>query len=151
MSGCLVCGAPRPDARLEDATARGVTLVCAPAGFGKTTVLGEWARSSRRRVAWLSLDSGDSDPARFRRYVAAALDGHASGIAQHVGALLRGPQQPSVEAVIISVINEAAGLDGEVVLVLDDYHLTDGAAVHDSVALLLERLPQQVRLMCSPV
>ncbi len=70
---------PRLLDRLTEATARELTLICAPAGFGKTSLLGEWARRSRRPVAWLSLDAADSDPARFWRYVAAALDGLRPG------------------------------------------------------------------------
>ena len=70
--------------RLEDGTARELTLVCTPAGFGKTTLLGEWVRSSPRPVAWLSLDEGDNDPARFWRYVAAALDRVRPGIGERV-------------------------------------------------------------------
>src|SRR5215475_13768665 len=75
---------PRLLERLTEGTARELTLVCAPAGFGKTSLLGEWARRSRSPVAWLSLDHGDSDPARFWRYVAAALDGVRAGIGQQV-------------------------------------------------------------------
>jgi LuxR family maltose regulon positive regulatory protein len=65
---------PRLTERLTQATAGALTLVCAPAGFGKTSLLGDWARRGRQPLAWLSLDGGDSDPARFWRYVAAALD-----------------------------------------------------------------------------
>jgi LuxR family transcriptional regulator, maltose regulon positive regulatory protein len=65
---------PRLLERLTEGTAHELTLVCAPAGFGKTSLLGDWARRRRQPVAWLSLDAGDSDPARFWRYVAAALD-----------------------------------------------------------------------------
>jgi LuxR family maltose regulon positive regulatory protein len=133
--------------RLTEGTARELTLVCAPAGFGKTTVLGEWARRSQRPVAWLSLDRGDSDPARFWRYVAAALDGLRAGIHQQVAALLRGPQQPPLEAVMTVVVNELTTLPGEVVLVLDDYHLLEAPPVHHSLAFLLERLPAQLRLV----
>ncbi|HEV3464428.1 MAG TPA: AAA family ATPase, partial [Actinomycetota bacterium] len=140
---------PRP--RLLDQLGRGtgnaLTLVCAPAGFGKTSLLAEWARSSARPVAWLSLGAGDSDPARFWRYVAAALDGPRAGIAQQVAALLRGPQQPPLEAALTVVANALAGSAEQVVLVLDDYHLIDTPAVHASLAMLLERPPPQLRLV----
>src|SRR5215211_909659 len=72
---------PRLLQRLTEGTAGALTLVCAPAGFGKTSLLGDWARRSRQPVAWLSLDGGDSDPTRFWRYVAAALDGCDPGSA----------------------------------------------------------------------
>jgi LuxR family maltose regulon positive regulatory protein len=138
---------PRLLGRLSEGTARELTLVCAPAGFGKTSLLAEWARSRQRPVAWLSLDAGDSDPARFWRYLAAALDGLRAGIAQQVAALLRGPQQPPLEAVATVVVNQLAARPDEVVLVLDDYHLIDTPAVHHSLAMLLERLPPQLRLV----
>src|SRR5262249_54369086 len=77
---------------------RGLTVVGTPAGFGKTTMLGDWARRSRRPAAWLSLDAGDNDPARFWRYVAAALERARPGIDAPVLALLRGPQRPPLEA-----------------------------------------------------
>ena len=144
---------PRPPllARLAAEVGRGVTVVCTPAGFGKTTLLGDWARRSRRRAAWLSLDAGDNDPARFWRYVAAALARARPGIDAPVVALLRGPQQPLLEAVATAVINELTSVpgDGEVVLVLDDYHLVEAPPVHESVAFLLDRLPPGLRLVLS--
>ena len=99
---------PRLLERLREGTATALTLVCAPAGFGKTSVLAEWARGRPEPVAWLSLDHGDSDPARFWRYVAAALDGLRAGVASQVAALLRGPQQPPLEAVVTALVNEVA-------------------------------------------
>src|SRR5215469_14330038 len=85
---------PRLLARLGEGVGRGLTVVGTPAGFGKTTVLGDWARRSRRPAAWLSLDAGDNDPARFWRYVAAALGRARPGIDAPVLALLRAPQRP---------------------------------------------------------
>ena len=142
---------PRLLARLAEGVGRGVTVVCTPAGFGKTTVLANWARGSRRRAAWLSLDAGDNDPARFWRYVAAALARARPGIDASVVALLRGPQQPLLEAVATAVINELTSVPshGEVVLVLDDYHLIEAPPVHESVAFLLDRLPPGLRLVLS--
>jgi LuxR family transcriptional regulator, maltose regulon positive regulatory protein len=133
--------------RLSEATARELTLVCAPAGFGKTTLLANWARGSRRPVAWLSLDHGDSDPARFWRYVAAALDRLRPGIGGQVAGLLHGVQQPPLEAVVTAVVNHLVAAPDEVVLVLDDYHLVEGRPVHDSLTVLLERLPPGLRLV----
>jgi LuxR family transcriptional regulator, maltose regulon positive regulatory protein len=138
---------PRLLERLTQGTALKLTLVCAPAGFGKTSLLGEWVRRSRQPVAWLSLDQGDNDPARFWRYVAAALDGVRPGIHQQVTALLRGPQQPPLEAVLTTVVNELAAVPEEAALVLDDYHLIEAPAVHQSLAFLLDRQPPQVRLV----
>ena len=97
---------PRLLARLGDGIGRGLTVVGTPAGFGKTTILGDWARRSRRPAAWLSLDAGDNDPARFWRYVAAALERVRPGMDAPVVALLRGPQRPPLEAVTTAVINK---------------------------------------------
>ena len=137
---------PRLLERLTEATARDLTLVCAPAGFGKTSLLGDWARHSRQPVAWLSLDGGDSDPARFWRYVAAALDTVRSGVGQRVDTLLQGPPPP-LEAVLTVLVNELVEEHEAVVLVLDDYHLVEAPSVHDSLAVLLEGLPPKLRLV----
>jgi LuxR family transcriptional regulator, maltose regulon positive regulatory protein len=140
---------PRLLARLARGIGRGLTVVCTPAGFGKTTLLGDWARRSRRPAAWLSLDGGDNDPARFWRYVAAALERARPGVGGQVEVLLGGSQQPLLEAVATTVINQlmVPSGEGQVVLVLDDYHLIEAPPVHDSVAFLLERLPPGLRLV----
>src|SRR5215475_3879724 len=148
-AGCV----PRPCllAGLAQGLGRGLTVVCTPAGFGKTTLLGDWVRRSRRPVAWLSLDAGDNDPARFWRYVAAALERVCPGIDAPVMALLRGLQRPPLEAVATAVINELTALPEEagVVLVLDDYHVIEAPPVHESIAFLLDRLPPGLRLVLS--
>jgi LuxR family transcriptional regulator, maltose regulon positive regulatory protein len=97
-------------------------------------------------VAWLSLDGGDSDPTRFWRYVAAALDELRPGVGQRVDALFQ-DSLPPLEAVLAVLVNELAEGPEEVVLVLDDYHLVEAASVHESLAGLLERLPAQLRLV----
>ena len=137
---------PRLLERINQGTAGALTLVCAPAGFGKTSLLGDWVRRSRQPVAWLSLDGGDSDPARFWRYVAAALDELRPGIGQRVEALFQGGQPP-LEAVVTVLINQLVTEPEQVVLVLDDYQLVEAPPVHESLAWLLERLPSQLRLV----
>jgi LuxR family transcriptional regulator, maltose regulon positive regulatory protein len=139
---------PRLVGRLVPAPGGELTLVCAPAGFGKTVLLADWARRGQRPVAWLSLDAADNDPARFWRHVAAALDTVRPGVAQHVAALLGGGLQPtSFEAVVTALVNELAGVAEEVVLVLDDYHLIQAPQVHQSVEFLLARPPACLRLV----
>jgi LuxR family maltose regulon positive regulatory protein len=138
---------PRLVDRLGQAHEGELTLVCAPAGFGKTALLADWARRDPRPVAWLSLDEGDNDPARFWRHVAAALDTVRPGVAQQVAALLQGLQPTSFEAVVTALVNELVGVADEVVLLLDDYHLIDAAPIHASVRFLLEHLPPQLRLV----
>jgi LuxR family transcriptional regulator, maltose regulon positive regulatory protein len=133
--------------QLAAAAERELTLVCAPAGFGKTSLLADWARRSAGPVAWLSLEAGDNDPARFWRYLAAALDQVWQGVGGLVTALLRGPQPASLEAVVTALVNTLAVHSDQVALVLDDYHLMETPEIHDSLAFLLDRLPSQLRLL----
>ena len=141
---------PRP--RLVKSLARmiggGLTLVCTPAGFGKSTLLGDFARQSRRPTAWLSLDDDENDPSRFWRYVAAALDGVRPGIGEQVAPLLLGPQAPPLDVVVTVLINDLSAMPSgaQIVLVLDDFHVIKAPPVLDSVALLLHRLPPGLRL-----
>jgi LuxR family maltose regulon positive regulatory protein len=137
---------PRLLERINEGTAGALTLVCSPAGFGKTGLLGDWARRSQQPVAWLSLDGGDSDPARFWRYVAAALDTVRPGVRQRADALLQSPQPP-LDAALTVLINELAAQPDRVLLVLDDYHLVDAEPVHASLGFLLEHLPPGLRLL----
>ena len=134
---------PRLLGRLDEGLAQQVTLVCAPAGFGKTALLADWAHRGARSVAWLALDAGDNDPARFWRHCAAALDRVLPGIAERVVPLLGPPAPPSFDGLVTVLVNELAGqVDGsEVLLVLDDYHLIEAQQVHASVTFLLEHLP----------
>ena len=133
--------------RLDCGTASKLMLVSAPAGFGKTTLLTAWlaagpaAPADRRLAAWLSLDRGDNDPASFWAYVIAALRTVASGIGESALALLRAPQPPPVEAVLTALLNDLAAIAGDIVLVLDDYHLIDVREVQDGMAFLLDHLP----------
>jgi LuxR family transcriptional regulator, maltose regulon positive regulatory protein len=138
---------PQLTDRLTKGTAGAIVLVCAPAGFGKTALLADWARRDRRPVAWLSLDDADNDPARFWRHVAAALDRVRPGVAGRVAALLQGLRPASFEAVVTTLVNELAGVAEEVVLVLDDYHLIQTPQVHQSLEFLLEHQPTSLRLV----
>jgi LuxR family maltose regulon positive regulatory protein len=138
---------PRLLERLADGAGRELVLVCTPAGFGKTTLLGDWARRSRQPVGWLSLEVGDNDPVRFWRYVVAALDGAGTGLGDQVAPLLAGPQPASLEAVVTAVVNGLAGLPDRCALVLDDYHVIEAPPIHHSLGFLLERLPAQLQVV----
>ena len=134
---------PRLAERIDDELQRGLALVCAPAGYGKTVLLAEWARCGRRPTAWLSLDTGDNDPARFWRHAVAALDRVRPGLGERVGPLLGPPAPPSFEGVVTALVNELADQSGdeEISLVLDDYHVVSSQPVHASVGFLLEHRP----------
>src|SRR5918999_4955312 len=143
----------RLTATLEREPGRKLTLISAPAGFGKTTLLVEWLgerAGGEGYVAWVSLDEGDNDPVRFLSYLVAALRrtvGEEFG--EGVLAALRSPELPRMEAVLGVLINELADLPGEVAVVLDDYHLIDSEGVHNIISFLLERLPENVHLVIS--
>jgi LuxR family maltose regulon positive regulatory protein len=142
---------PRP--RLDEQLGRGsrLTLVSAPAGFGKTTLVGSWlaehAAATGARVAWLSLDAGDREPETFWTYLLSAVDRAAPG-AGSAGLSVLGAGQP-VEVALAAVLNELSVLPDDVVLVLDDYHLAEGPQTQSGMAFLIERLPPQVRLVVS--
>ena len=140
---------PRLAQRLDEGRGPGLVLVCAPAGYGKTVVLAEWVRRGRHPVAWLSLDAGDNDPARFWRHAVAALDRVRPGISERMGPLLGPAPQPSFEPLVTALINEVTGqpdADEALLLVLDDYHLISSQLVHDSLGFLLEHRPPGLHL-----
>jgi len=140
---------PRLVERLNEGLAAGhrLTLVSAPAGFGKTTLVGEWLAGCGRPAAWLSLDAGDSDPSRFLTYLIAALQTVAAGIGNGVLALLQSPQPPPLESTLTALLNDVTTIPGDFVLVLDDYHVLDARPVDDALAFLVEHLPPQVHLV----
>jgi LuxR family maltose regulon positive regulatory protein len=140
---------PRLLDRLDQGLTRDLILVCAPAGSGKTALLADWAGRGQRPVAWLSLDGGDNDPARFWRHTAAALERVRPGIGGRVGPLLGPPAPPSFEGLVTALINELAAQPAvdEAVLVLDDYHLIDAQPVHAALTFLLEHLPPGLHLV----
>jgi LuxR family maltose regulon positive regulatory protein len=130
---------PRLLARLDEGVARGLVLVCAPAGYGKTVLLADWTRLRGQPVAWLSLDAGDNDPARFWRHAVAALDRACPGTGEQVAPLLGPPAPTSFQGLVMALINELAA--DEALLVLDDYHVIGSPRVHESLAFLLEHRP----------
>ena len=120
---------PRLTGRLSHVWESALTLVSAPAGFGKTTLLAEWladAVTVDRSVAWLSLDPRDNDPARFWAYLLAALDRAVPGIGADARAVLESPQ-PATEAVLATLLNSLDDVPGDLAVVLDDYHLAAAA------------------------
>ena len=121
-----------------------LTLVSAPAGFGKTTLVSGWLGEAP--TAWLGLDPSDDDPIRFWTYVVAALERAVPELAAEAGQLLADPHT-SIDAAVATLINDMEAAATDVVLVLDDYHVIESPAVHESVSFLLDHLPAQLRLV----
>jgi LuxR family maltose regulon positive regulatory protein len=138
--------------RLDEELGGKLTLISAPAGFGKTTLLSMWlAVSSRsgRSAVWLSLDPGDNDPTRFWRYFIAVADRLYPGAGDTALLLLQSSQAPPIEAILTTLLNKLAELPADAVLVLDDYHLIKSRTIHEALAFLIEHLPPQVHLVIS--
>jgi LuxR family maltose regulon positive regulatory protein len=149
--------------QLNEGLHRKMTLISAPAGFGKTTLASEWVDHLRldaakvsqieNRIAWLSLDESDNDPVRFLAYFIATLQTiearqePAGNIGKGALSALESPQPPPAEAILTATINEIAAIPDRIVLVLDDYHLIEARPIHDALTFLLRHLPQQMHLV----
>ena len=136
---------------LDDGAARSLTLISAPAGFGKTTLVSEWlearTESEGWKTAWLSLDSDDNDLARFTGYLLAALSRLHPGVFDATRGILQPTEPEAHKALLASFLNDLADSKGQTVIVLDDYHVITEPVIHDALLYLLEHLPVQVRLM----
>jgi LuxR family transcriptional regulator, maltose regulon positive regulatory protein len=140
---------PRLGERLDEGLGRKLTLISAPAGFGKTTLLSAWPDApsgNDRPVAWLSLDPGDNDPARFWRYFITAVDQLQPGSGETALALLGSPQAPPIEAILTTLLNELVDLSTDAVLVIDDYHLIESQTIHEALTFLIDHLPPRMHL-----
>ena len=125
-----------------------LTLVSAPAGFGKTTLLAEWvAAVPTRPVAWVSLDESDNDPALFWTYLITALQNIQPSLGERSLTLLQSPQAPPIESVLMMLLNELTAIEANVVLILDDYHAIATPVIHDGIGFLLNHSPPQMHLM----
>jgi LuxR family maltose regulon positive regulatory protein len=140
---------PRLFERLETGLHGKLTLISAMAGFGKTTLLSEWATRLRGRAAWLSLDEADNDPARFWTYLNAALQTVQADLGQDALRLLEGPQQPATQVVLTELLNQVSALPKQVVVVLDDYQLISDPVIHQGLGFMLEHLPPQMHVAIS--
>lgn len=141
-------GRPRLRGRVGRGLEASLTLVSAPAGFGKTTLLTEWAsgaRDAEHTVGWLSLDARDNDPAVFLAYLIAAAQAASPAVGARAAELLRSGEP--VEAILGSLLNDLGRAPVGVVVVLDDYHVVDSREIQDGMAFLLEHLPPRVHLV----
>jgi LuxR family transcriptional regulator, maltose regulon positive regulatory protein len=137
--------------RLIERLTRGLnsklTLISAPAGFGKTTLTSEWIASCSRPTAWLSLDEKDNDPVRFLNYLVAALQTVSVNIGEGMLGMLQSAQSPSTESMLTALLNDLSALTERFILVLDDYHVIDAKPVDDVIAFLIDHLPPQMHLV----
>jgi LuxR family maltose regulon positive regulatory protein len=132
--------------RLSQAFEAKLTLVSAPPGFGKTTLVAEWLAAAHVDAAWLSLDEADNHSS-FWSYLVAALQTVQPGMGGSTAALLESPRPPPIESLLAPLLNELNALPRDLVLVLDDYHVIDDRAIHDGIAFLLDHLPPKVHLV----
>ena len=139
---------PRLTAILSNALTKGFTLVSAPAGYGKTTLVSSWLRETGISSAWLSLEESDNDPVRFLQYLLTAIRTVVPSVRLDLLDLVEGIQPASLQALMNLLINEIAKKDSQFVLVLDDFHLVEDQSILDIVAFLLDHIPaQQMHLM----
>ncbi len=140
---------PRPGliARLNEGVDGKLTLISAPAGYGKTTLLSEWVGQIERPVAWLSLDRGDNDQTRFLHYLVVALQQIEPGIGEVAMVMLEEPSLPSPESALTALINDLTRLSQPVSILLDDYHVIEAQTVHRTVRFLLDHMPPTVHLV----
>ncbi len=134
-------------ARLSDGLARKLTLVAAPAGYGKTTLVSAWVAAVDLPAAWLSLDADDRDPVRFLSYVLAALQTVRPTLGRNLLTALQSPQPPPLEALLTDLLNALAALPERLILVLDDYHVIDSDLVDRALGFLVAHLPPQLHLV----
>jgi ATP/maltotriose-dependent transcriptional regulator MalT len=135
--------------RLDENDTRKLSVVVAPAGWGKTTLLAEWARRTgdRQPVAWLTLDETDDEPQRFWTYVVTALLRTTPGLGDAALAALRVPSIDPLDVALPALLNDLSGTDAKQTLILDDYHLLTDARIHEGVEYLLSYLPPSLRLV----
>jgi LuxR family maltose regulon positive regulatory protein len=142
-----VVSRPRLIERLNEGLHRKLTLISAPAGFGKTTLISAWVKGINQPTAWLSLDEGENDPTRFLTYLVAALQTIATTLGEGVLRMLQSPQPPPLEAILTALLNDLTTIKDPFVLVLDDYHVIDAQPVDQVLAYLVTHLPPHLHLV----
>ncbi|NOK61028.1 MAG: LuxR family transcriptional regulator, maltose regulon positive regulatory protein [Chloroflexi bacterium AL-W] len=133
--------------RLNKGLHHKLTLISAPAGFGKTTLVSEWLTERSQSAAWVSLDAGDNEHIRFLAYLVAAIQTIAPQVGTRVMTLLHSPQPPSIEAVLTTLLNDLTTIQRPFIVILDDYHVIDTPAIDNTLTFLLAHLPPQMHLI----
>ena len=138
---------PRLVERLNAGLEKKLTLIAAPAGFGKTTLLSEWIPQSPRCVTWLSLDEADNDSTRFWTYFISSLQGLHSQLGESALALLQSLQTPPINSILTALINDISAFPDAFAIVLDDYHLIELQPIHEALTFLIAHLPVNMHLV----
>jgi LuxR family transcriptional regulator, maltose regulon positive regulatory protein len=133
--------------RLSAGLYRKLTLISAPAGFGKTTLVSEWINGSGQAAAWLSLDEGDNDPIRSLTYLVGALQTISPSVGEGILRALQSSQPPPPNAILAALLNEMTTIPSQFILVLDDYHVIETRAVDQILSTLIQYLPPQMHLV----
>jgi LuxR family maltose regulon positive regulatory protein len=134
---------------VSEGLTRPLTLIAAPAGFGKTTLIGQWRAGPGHQfpLAWLSLDDDDNDPTRFLTYLIATLETLRVGIGERALALVQSLQPQPPKVILTILVNDLTAIPTSFAVVLDDYHAINTQAIHDAIAFLLDHLPPQMHLI----
>ena len=133
--------------RMDEGFGRKLTLLSAPAGFGKTTLLVDWIHQKKIPGAWFSVDKADNDPMNFLTYVILGLQTLEAGTGKAALTMLQSPQPPPIESILTNLINDTIRITTDMAIVLDDYHSVDAKQIHDMIAFLLENLPKQMHMI----
>ena len=140
--------------QMQEATLNPFTLVCAPAGYGKTVLLTNWIAGLKQApgpdhpvIGWLSLDSGDNEPIRFFSYLVAAIETAGAGISTDTRTMLQSNMAPPLQTILSVLINDLESLAIPTFIVLDDYQSITNRSIHESMAFLLDHLPSNVHLV----
>ena len=126
---------------------RSLTLISAPAGFGKTTLLSAWISQSKPHLGWVSLDNSDNDPTQFWAYFISALQRFNEHMGESALELLKSPQALPIASVLTSLINNVAESSSQIIMVLDDYHFIEHEPIHQGLTFLIDHLPVNMRLI----
>jgi len=133
--------------RLDEGLSRKLTLVCAAAGFGKSTLVSQWAQDCPYPSAWLSLEEEDRDPNRFLEYLVASLEVISQTVGSGLAAMLRSSPPASAETVLTLLVNQLSKIPGKLVLILDDYHLAASTGANEVLSFLIDHMPPQLHLV----
>jgi LuxR family maltose regulon positive regulatory protein len=134
--------------RIEEGIDGKLTLVSAPAGFGKTTLVSEWIEKSERKIAWVSLDEGDNNPIRFLMYIVSAIQRIEPDMGDRILGLLQSPQSPPIDNILSELLNDISSvITDNFCLVLDDYHIIESKPIDDQLSFLLDHLPPHMHLI----